>query len=479
MKNTVLITGIAALSLVACSSNPAPTVENAVDDSPEATVTGTCLNCLVPKPGSLDTSFGRTLLSLPGTGKIVTGKRITLFGPMGMAVQPDGKFVIDSDDFNTGGLLSRFTPAGFLESTFRNGGDDIFGGYSNSTGPVAIQPDGKILVGTATWIETVIDGESKFVSVFGAYRFDPTGAIDLSFTNSPFSFPRFIYAGGGALSKPANNNYGYTTPAMALQADGKIVLATRSKDDNRMIVTRHNPSGTTDTTFGTNGYVYTSTYPGHISTPTSMGIQSDGKIVVAGNDTPSDQSTSDFTIVRYNTNGTLDTSFDGDGIARVNFVGNSNDHANAMKIQADGKIVLAGYSDLANYSNKFALARLNTNGSLDTSFGNNGLVSTNFSVLRDDVGKDMVIQANGKIVVVGKTSILTNSYRTSKFGLARYNTNGSLDTTFGTGGLVTTSFTGHTNIVANNVALQNGRILVAGYGYGGTTVTLLLARYNP
>jgi uncharacterized delta-60 repeat protein len=487
MKRIALISSIAALAFAACSNNPLPSAEAPVDAGSSELIPSVCLICPPPvispvTPGSLDTSFRG--LRLSGTGKI-----LTIYGSsdvMGMATQPDGKILIAGGDNRYTAWLVRYTASGLEDTTFD--GDGWVGlrtyafGYEPG-GPVAVQPDGKIVVGSARKLLATgkyNDASSEILNTFGAHRFNPNGAQDTGFTNPPSNtFGNFVF------NLPSlDQRLRYETPAMALQSDGKIVLASRPnvylnsrQISAPIVVTRHNANGSTDKTFGSNGYVSTVTYPGHFSYVTSMAIQTDGKIVIAGYDTPTDGSTSDFAIARYNTNGTPDTSFDIDGIARVGFVGYSNDYAKAVKIQSDGKIVVAGHSNIGAWGdNNFTLARLNTNGSLDTGFGNNGLVSTTFASISADRANDMTIQADGKIVVVGTTK---NGFD-SDFGLARYNTNGSLDTTFGYGGLVTTSFgTSYLGDSATNVVLQNGKIVVAGYTSDSYDRTLVMARYNP
>lgn len=230
-------------------------------------------------------------------------------------------------------------------------------------------------------------------------------------------------------------------------------------------------AGALDPTFGTGGLVVTDL--GSTSDHAyDMVIQSDGKIVTAG-DTVRSSTGQDFALVRYNTNGTLDTSFGINGRAVTDFKG-AGDVAKTMAQQSDGKLVVAGYARGASGDLEFALARHNANGTLDTSFGSKGKVITTIS--RDnDVIEAMAIQADGKIVVAGWTEKFLSG-GTGNFVVARYNTNGSLDTTFGTGGKVVTDFAGGQDH-AEGVAIQtNGKITVVGKagnsGFG-------LAQYNP
>jgi uncharacterized delta-60 repeat protein len=169
----------------------------------------------------------------------------------------------------------------------------------------------------------------------------------------------------------------------------------------------------------------------------------------------------------------LDTSFGGDGKVTTNFT-HDGDPAFGVAIQADGKIVAAGEAAIGNPSGKFALARYNTDGSLDTSFGGDGKVTTAFSADEDGSGMD-AIQTDGKIVVAGVAAYESSN---PKFALARYNPDGSLDTTFGGDGKVTTDFSPHTDY-ADGVAIQaDGKIVAAGIsGEGGSNPRFAVARY--
>jgi uncharacterized delta-60 repeat protein len=158
-------------------------------------------------------------------------------------------------------------------------------------------------------------------------------------------------------------------------------------------------------------------------------VQSDGKIVAAG------EGLHDFVLARYNSDGTLDSSFGTGGKVETLFVANQADSAFALAIQPDGKIVAVGDTGVSSFSGTvFAVARYNTNGTLDTTFGpsHNGLVTT--TLLCNDVARAVVIQPDGKIVVAGQTAASSSPLSD---GLVRYNTDGTLDTSFGQGGIIT------------------------------------------
>ncbi|MFH1140349.1 MAG: delta-60 repeat domain-containing protein, partial [Chloroflexota bacterium] len=228
---------------------------------------------------------------------------------------------------------------------------------------------------------------------------------------------------------------------VAIQSDGKIVAAGQSDYD--FALARFNADGSLDTTFGTSGKVTTDF--GGDDAGESMAIQSDGAIVMVGWSNAGGNA--DFALARYNANGSLDTSFGTGGKVTTDFGGNS--HGLSVAIQGDGRIVVSGNAVVGSPSD-FALARYNANGSLDTTFGAGGKVTTDFGGAGGaDSGNSVAIQSDGRIVVAG----FSNAGGFNDFALARYNANGILDTTFGTGGKVTTDFEG--DDVGSSVAIQS------------------------
>ena len=238
---------------------------------------------------------------------------------------------------------------------------------------------------------------------------------------------------------------------------------------------RYNTDGSLDTTgFGTGGIVTTAI--GTVEdVVNSLAIQSDGKLAAAGYSHGSTQF--EFALVRYNTDGSLDATFNTTGIVTT-AIGNNNDKAYALAIQSDGKMVAAGFTDTGSQF-EFALVRYNTDGSLDTTFNTTGIATTAISTKDEAFG--LVIQSDGKIVAAGYSNNgnTTNNGPRTKFGIVRYNTDGSLDTTFGTGGKVTTAF-GTIDDGAFALAIQpDGKLVAAGYYDDGSHFDLALARYLP
>ncbi len=243
--------------------------------------------------------------------------------------------------------------------------------------------------------------------------------------------------------------------AVAIQTDGRIVAAGRSGSGD-FALARYNVDGSLDPTFGSSGMVMTDF--GGSDAASAVAIQPDGRIVTAGR-----SGSGDFALARYNADGSLDPSFGSGGKVTTDFGG--FDLALGVALQSDGKIVAAGQG---GSSFDFALARYNADGSLDTSFGSGGKVTTDFGVF--EAATAVAIQRDGKIVATGST--FSSGFQ--QFALARYNADGSLDTSFGSGGIVTTDF-GFGSGFGGALAIQSdGKIVAAGRAGSDFVV----ARYN-
>lgn len=228
--------------------------------------------------------------------------------------------------------------------------------------------------------------------------------------------------------------------AVAIQSDGEIVAGGTA--GGGFGLARYNTDGSLDTTFDTDGMV-TTAITGLGDEVRGVAIQTDGKIVVAG--TAEGEA---FALARYETDGTLDATFGTGGIVTTDFT-SGNDAALGIAIQPNGKIVAAGSAGTRRPA--FALARYETDGTLDLSFGGDGTVTTTYGIR--GIAQAIVLQPDGKIVAAG-----TNG---SGFALARYDRHGSLDTSFGHMGKATTTLTGGGSAWA--VALQpDGKIVAAG-----------------
>jgi uncharacterized delta-60 repeat protein/uncharacterized repeat protein (TIGR01451 family) len=265
--------------------------------------------------------------------------------------------------------------------------------------------------------------------------------------------------------------------AVAIQPDGRIVAAGYERGaagDYDFAVARYNEDGSPDAAFAAGGQRATDFFGGN-DQARALAVQPDGKVVVAGRAFNPATSTSDFALARYNGNGDLDASFDGDGLLTTDIVAASSDNAIALALQPDGRIVVAGQTETAGAEN-FALARYNPDGSLDTGFDGDGLLIADLSP-GDDVARAVVVQQDGRIVVAGSAA----GSGGEDFVLARYNADGSPDPSFGSGGVLTTDFFGGDDR-AYDVALEpGGKIVAAGGAFNPSSGNqdFALARYNP
>lgn len=342
-------------------------------------------------PGDLDTTFGN--------GGIVITNNFSYDADI--SIQPDGKIIVLSvSEFG----VARYNSNGSLDTSFGNGGKVY---TSVGSGPdfsfsVAIQADGKIVVaGQGN------DGSNRF---FALVRYNTNGTLDNSFN------------GTGIVTTPVGNSGGAAF-SVAIQADGKIVAFGGSSGGFTTV--RYKSDGSLDTSFGGTGIVVTSI--GSSNYARSMAIQADGKIIAAGRN-----GNRDFAVVRYNADGTLDNSFGGSGII-ITPVYDSYGGTTALAIQSDGKIIAAGSGSNGSTAADFVFVRYNPNGSLDTSFGGSGKVIISFGNYLD-YAFSVAIQKDSKIVAVGASE----NGLSQDMAVVRLNPNGSLDTTFnGTGKLIT------------------------------------------
>ena len=397
--------------------------------------------------GSLDATFG-------SGGTAPTSFLGSNFGES-VALQTDGKILVAGtfDDFSQlyFGLV-RYTNAGALDTSFGSGGkvSTLIGHFAISKS-VTVQSDGKILV---AGYSRVITGDWDFTLV----RYTSTGALDTSFGS------------GGVVttSVGSGDDFGYS---VAVQSDGKIVVAGYSTNgihynnttDSDIVLVRYTTTGALDTSFGSGGKVITS-IGSSFDYGYTAALQSDGKIIVSGQS--DNGSNFDCTLVRYTNIGALDASF-GSGGKVITSLGGGDDNEYSVAVQSDGKIIAAGYS-----AGDFALVRYTNAGALDASFGSSGVVTTPIGG-GDDSGYSVALQIDGKIVVSG------SSYNGSNidFAVVRYLSTGALDTSFGSGGKVTTDFGGG-NDYGFSVALQiDGKIVVAGETFVSGTYQFALARY--
>ena len=233
-------------------------------------------------------------------------------------------------------------------------------------------------------------------------------------------------------------------------------------------------AGSLDTTFGDGGKVATTTLAGNAQYGqfSELVSQTDGKIVAGGYVLSNQRDRIDFLLIRYQTDGTLDTSFGNAGGATLDFgVAESGGYIRSLALQPDGKILAAGLLNLPtgglNPTYSFAVARFNSDGSLDTGFGTNGKIQLRPGADLEHTygGVGIVLQSDGKFVVAGATTGPQNSHAGGDFILIRYNSDGTMDPSFGSGGFVQTHLLSQSNSQAllYRIALQpDGKIVVCG-----------------
>jgi uncharacterized delta-60 repeat protein len=354
---------------------------------------------------------------------------------------------------NAGALDTSFGATGVVSTTLSSLGDRSYA--------VAVQPGSKVVVVGDTSVSSNPDR-----SRIGVVRYNADGSVDSSF-GSGGEFIDYSLVPNGVFENAR---------AVAIQSDGKIVVAgwvqllftttkgkkTTSTSQEDWEVIRLNANGTPDTSFGNGGKVITSFGATSNNEAHALALQGDGKIVVAGQVTSSTTG-SNVRVVRYNANGSLDSTFGSGGeviTAPIPGVSGSGDTwANAVAIDSAGRIVAAGLT-AAPGAERMALIRYTQSGTLDSTFGNGGrvtLVPAGASYAEAD---SLGFQSSGKIVGGGAAD-----YATSQMVIGRLNTDGSLDGTFGNGGLVISNqmaganslvIQGDDKIVAGGIGLING-----------------------
>jgi uncharacterized delta-60 repeat protein len=282
------------------------------------------------------------------------------------------------------------------------------------------------------------------------------------------------FGSGGVVTHNLASGKSARITGVAVQPDGKIVVVADSADGlPGFLLARYLPDGSLDPSFGAGGYVETDFTSGAFAD--ALALQPDGKIVVAGivvAGTGCQYPCSQFTLARYNPDGSLDTTFGEGGITNTVIQGSSSP-PDAVAILPDGKIVAAGSLGVEGDTSGVELVGYEPDGSLDPIFGEGGIAQSEFGGGGGLGG--IVVQPDGKIVASGtSTSQSHGGYFTETMVLARFEPNGSLDPTFGNAGLAETDTNHHYD--GGPPALQNGKIVVAGGTYA--TGTLVVARFT-
>lgn len=389
--------------------------------------------------GELDTSFG-------SGGKVVVkiAAQKNDFA-RAVAVAPDGGIIIGGEvgDWtanNNSSVLVRLNPNGSLDERFGSGGEVVNAAQLHLPALV-IQPDGKIVTAAAT-------ANLGISFDFALARYNPDGSLDQTFGSNGYA----VNGAGNA-------------QAVVLQPDGKILLVGYLpiyRKGSDFLLARFNTDGTPDVDFGKDGRVTTSFTSGINSADvaTWAALQTDGKIVVSGY-----TSCISVVLTRYNPNGSLDRDF---GLEGTVFTPNFGATAARLVIQPDGKLVIGG--------DGFTIGRYNTDGSIDHNFGVDGKISGGFGGGTAYV-YGLALDQNGKILAGGSLSYTGTG--NSEFALARYTSVGSLDSTFGNNGFVITQFTTALDEAQALTLQPDGKVILAGYAAepSASYVDFAAARY--
>jgi uncharacterized delta-60 repeat protein len=319
---------------------------------------------------------------------------------------------------------------------------------------VAIQLDGKIVVAGTSY-----DGKNHRALVL---RFKSDGTLDNTFGT------------GGVFTHGDKNSESYYN-GVVLQPDGKIVVVGHSsyRKNTEVVVLRCNADGSLDTTFGKGGVV---TYKSRAkeSQDLSFGVmlQPDTKVIVVS--ASYNGKNFEAMMLRYNNDGTADGSFGKGGVVTYGGSSNADIYGRAVAIQLDGKIVLTGVSYSAKKCDILTM-RYDTDGSLDKKFGEGGVAVSSCPPGGRDFGRSIAVQRDGKIVVAGNTI----SRQKSTALLLRYDVDGRPDKTFGTSGFADDKSGANRSDSARAVALlPDGKILIAGYTVSGPKADALIIKYN-
>ena len=347
-----------------------------------------------------------------------------------MAIQDDGKIIVGGRGgetvSNSGFCLVRFNENGTVDTTFGCNGMTITA-YSGSIQSIIILPGGKILAG-------------GFLGNIMLAQYSPDGKLDSSFGVNGIVMPYF----------PAMR-YTYCY-ALKLQDDGKIVM-TGNSNGVSVLTARFLSNGSFDTSFAHIGYSVISS----ACLALDAAIQPDGKIIVAGQGLNGNN----FFMARYLPGGTLDNDFGNEGQV-FSDVSSMNEFISSITLQKDGKIIAAGRCDFNNqYNTNFrtAIVRYNNDGSVDSSFGTNAMSYVQFNEASSDPRKVM-IQKDGKIIIAGD---YTDFFSFHKPTLTRFTTSGAIDETFGNAGTILTTTFGDSLTCRSAVMQNDGKIAIGGY----------------
>jgi uncharacterized delta-60 repeat protein len=324
--------------------------------------------------------------------------------------------------------------------------DSSFNGGKNMVLDIPDTTEATIYAATKLGSKIVIAGAATTTSgkeVFMVGRLNDDGSPDTTFSGDGFALTNF------------NSTESESVTAVAIDSEQRIVVAGTA--DGQFALARYNNDGSLDPNFDGDGKVLTS-FPGTTGA-IAAGIAIDGgKIVVAGSATPSG-SNEQFAVARYNSNGTLDSTFSGDGLKLIDFMSTPREVATAVAIDGLGRIVVAGRADDFLNHYQIPVARLTYYGELDTDYDSDGKVLINFSTSLDiEEANSVLVDSDNRIVIGGRSD--------GYFALARTTTTGAMDPTFGGGdGMVRTNFSSQSQEIIFKIAFSGEMIVAVGAGF--------------
>ncbi|MEJ7625861.1 MAG: T9SS type A sorting domain-containing protein [Ferruginibacter sp.] len=468
--------------------------------------------------GTTDASFG------------IGGKTTVYAGRVGkVLLQSDGKIIVGIDLYVNNFTFLRYNTDGTIDGSFGNGGIVTIaaGPRGSYLRDLILQPDGKIVgVGSATDIHPTLgytindvavtrilsdgsldptfDGDGK--KIISVSPDSETGlVVGLDFSDPVYTTGKIVI--GGTTSPPGalkvvtirllpdgTPDTGYDTDGILIDnfsgnstfndikvmSDGRIITAGGTYSNTtfsfELTLIRYNVNGTRDNTFSGDGLVLKPSNDVNTTSPAiALQLLPGDKIIVVSDRVGGSPGNS-FVLTRYNTDGSLDLSFDTDGLVTSNFLASNFDNIYDLAVDNAGKYLVGGLSMTNMSIDNFAMRRFNSTGTPDNTFDTDGLLTFNLPSSAD-VNKGIARQVDGKLVVAGSSfkNISGSNVTNRNFTVARYDVNGVLDPAFGTGGIVLTDIGTGTSDEATSVVIQtDGKIVVAGYGGVG----IALARYN-
>ncbi|GAB3021526.1 T9SS type A sorting domain-containing protein [Spirosoma pulveris] len=394
--------------------------------------------------GSPDTSFSEDGLQTTDFGQFSKDYSYAL------ALQGDKIVLTGSSD----GYLAivRYNTDGSLDTSFSQDGKVM---YDN----VAFSPAQSVAI-----LGTKILVPGGVANDFAVVRYNSDGTLDTTFGAS------------GVLTTDVGDPFNESARVITIQGDKFVLMGNTNKG---LGLVRYNSDGSLDTSFGTNGKVTTRFDGVDFVSPEAVALQGN-KILVAGYTyTFAQASAYDVALVRYNANGSLDTSLSDDG-KLTSFFPYTNTHFTSSVVQPDGKVVAAGYTyqnRLSFSSNVFVVVRYNTDGTLDKTFSDDGIQTTDFGLRSESVANAVILQGN-KIIVAGYSYDSDNNNNVD-FAVARYNADGTPDNTFSGDGKLLTDLGPSSNDFTQTIFSQGDKLIAAGYSYNYETgIGITLVRYN-